>query len=90
MWMVLIGVLLIVLNLAGIGPVGNWTWTLGGDLWKFALPFGLAAIWWAWADMSGLNKRREIEKMEEKKRNRRNENLVSLGLSSRTRRKPRR
>lgn len=89
MFFVIVGVLLIVLNLAGIGPFGHWTWTLGGDLWKFALPFVLAVIWWAWADKSGLNKRREMEKMEQKKEDRRRENLVALGLDTRDRRKNR-
>jgi small Trp-rich protein len=86
---VIIGVVLIALNLAGIGPFANWTWTLGGDLWKFALPFVLAVLWWLWADRSGLNKRREMEKMEQKKRKRREENLEALGLDTRARRKSR-
>ena len=51
------------------------------------LPFVLGAIWWAWADFSGLNKRREMNKMEAKKRDRRKENLVSLGMDVRARRK---
>lgn len=87
MYFVIIGVALILLNLIGIGPVANWTWTLTGDLWKFALPFALAAIWWVWADVSGLNKRREMEKMEKKKRDRRKENLAALGMDTRARRK---
>ncbi|MBS0447012.1 MAG: TIGR04438 family Trp-rich protein [Proteobacteria bacterium] len=89
MLFVIVGVLLVVLNLAGIGPVGNWTWTLGGDLWKFALPFLLAIVWWWWADTSGLNKRREMEKMEDRKRKRREDNLQALGLETRGRRKGR-
>lgn len=87
MWFVILGVLLIVLNLLGIGPPANWTWNLFGDLWKFVLPFLMAIAWWAWADASGYNKRREIEKMEEKKQNRRKQNLESLGLDQRSRRK---
>ncbi len=87
MWFVILGVLLIVLNLLGIGPPANWTWDLFGDLWKFVLPFLMAIAWWAWADASGYNKRREIEKMEEKKQNRRKQNLESLGLDQRSRRK---
>ncbi|MGH8796641.1 MAG: TIGR04438 family Trp-rich protein [Caldimonas sp.] len=90
MLFVIAGVVLIVLNLAGIGPVGTWNWELTGDLWRFAAPFGLAAIWWVWADMSGLNKRREMEKMEQKKRDRRKENLVALGQEARDRHKRRR
>jgi small Trp-rich protein len=83
----IVGVLIILLNLLGIGPFGDWTWTLTGDLWKFCVPFGLAAAWWVWSDVSGLNKRREIERMEERKRNRRKDNLTALGLDTRARRK---
>ncbi|MDQ6680082.1 MAG: TIGR04438 family Trp-rich protein [Pseudomonadota bacterium] len=89
MWLILVGVVLIVMNLAGIGPVAAWNWQLSGDLWKFALPFILAAVWWAWADFSGINKRREMERMEVKKRNRRNENLANLGMDPKARRKTR-
>ena len=39
--------------------------------------------------MSGLNKRREMERMDQKKRDRRKENLVSLGMDTRARRKAR-
>ncbi len=86
MYLVLLGLVLIVLNLAGIGPVGQWNWEFTGDLWKFATPFVLAAVWWAWADASGLNKRREIEKMEAKRQARREQNLEALGMDKRARR----
>ena len=89
MFFVVIGVLLILLNLLGIGPVGEWTWTLGGDLWKFALPFVFAVVWWTWADSSGLTKRREMERMDEKKEARREKNMDALGLNTRSRRKRR-
>ena len=87
MFFVVVGVILILLNLLGIGPVGDWTWTLGGDLWKFALPFVFAVAWWAWADSSGLTKRREMERMDEKKEARREKNMDALGLNTRSRRK---
>lgn len=87
MFFVIVGVLIIASNLAGIGWFATWNWDFTGDLWKFCVPFVFAALWWAWADSSGLNKRREIEKMEARKHNRRKENLVALGLNSRARRK---
>ena len=43
--------------------------------------------WWIWSDKSGLNKRREIERMEKRKADRRKENLVSLGLDHRSRKR---
>jgi small Trp-rich protein len=87
MLFIVIGVVLIALNLAGVGVVGTWDWHVSGDLWKFFLPFVLATIWWIWSDKSGLNKRREMERMEKKKADRRKENLVSLGMDVRARRK---
>jgi small Trp-rich protein len=87
MLFVAVGVVLILLNVAGIGPVGNWNWEVFGDLWKFLTPFILAMAWWVWSDMSGLNKRREMERMEKKRKDRRAENLANLGLDTRARRK---
>ena len=89
MLFVIIGIVLIVLNVADIGPFGHWNWEFFGDLWKFTVPFILAVVWWVYSDVSGLNKRREMERMERKKRDRRKENLVSLGMDTRTRRKAR-
>ena len=86
---VIIGVILIALNLLGIGPVANWDWAFTGDLWKFCVPFVFAALWWIWADMSGLNKRREIERMEARKRDRRKGNLAELGFDEKARRRGR-
>ena len=87
MFFVIVGTLIILTNLAGIGPFAHWTWEISGDLWKICTPFVLAALWWLWADKSGLNKRREMAKMEERKHNRRKENLAALGLDTRARRK---
>ncbi len=84
---VIIGVILILLNLVGIGPFAAWNWDIFGDLWKFALPFLLAVAWWIWSDVSGLNKRREMDRMEKKKKDRRQENLEALGMDTRSRRK---
>jgi small Trp-rich protein len=87
MLFVLIGLALIALNLAGIGVFGTWNWQVFGDLWKFTLPFLLAVAWWGWSDVSGLNKRREMARMEKKKDDRRKENLAALGMDTRARRK---
>jgi small Trp-rich protein len=87
MWFVAVGVLLIMLNLFGIGPFADWTWNLTGDLWKFVLPFVFAVGWWAWSDSSGLTKRREMERMDRKKEERREKNMVALGMDTRARRK---
>ena len=87
MLFVIIGLVLIVLNLADIGPFGHWNWEFFGDLWKFCVPFVLAIIWWVYSDKSGLNKRREMQRMEDKKKARRESNLEALGMDTRSRRK---
>ena len=87
MLFVAIGVLLILLNVANIGPFGAWNWEVWGDLWKFVLPFLFAVAWWIYADKSGLNKRREMDRMERKKKDRRKDNLAALGMDTRARRK---
>jgi small Trp-rich protein len=86
MLFVIVGVLLIVLHFAGIGPMANWGWRLSEDLWKFCAPFVLAMIWWSWAEWSGYYKRREMERMEEKRKLRREENMEALGIDLRQRR----
>lgn len=89
MYFVLLGLLLIVCNLAGIGPMGQWEWD-SADIFKMIWPFGLAVIWWVWADQTGYNKRREIEKIENKKTERRVANLAALGMDKHGRKKKRR
>ena len=87
MLFVLIGIAVIALNLADIGPFAAWNWEFFGDLWKFCVPFAFAVAWWVWSDKSGLNKKREMARMEKKKSDRRKENLVSLGMDQRNRKR---
>lgn len=75
MWFIVIGVLLILLKLGDIGMVAAWAW------WVVLTPFGLALLWWAYADASGLTKRREMDKLEEKKLERRRKAMDALGVS---------
>jgi small Trp-rich protein len=90
MLFVVIGLVLIGLNVADVGPFGHWNWEFFGDLWKFCVPFVLAIVWWIYSDKSGLNKRREMERMEDKKKARRAQNLEALGMDTRARRKAQR
>jgi small Trp-rich protein len=71
---IIVGVLLIGLKLADIGPVAAWSW------WIVLAPFGLAAAWWAYADASGLTKRREMDKLEDRKVERRRKAMDALGI----------
>ncbi len=74
MWFIVVGVLLIALKLGDIGPTAVWSW------WVVLAPFGLAAVWWAYADSTGLTKKREMDKLEEKKLERRRRSMDALGI----------
>jgi len=76
---VIIGVLLVVMKVAGFGPVAEWSW------WLVLAPFPLAVAWWWYADSSGLTKKREIDKMEQRKDERRRRHIVHLGMQDRQR-----
>lgn len=82
MYLVVLGVCLLVMKFAGLGPVANWPW------WGVLLPFGGAMLWWWYADSSGLTKRREMEKMDARKEDRRRKNLDALGLNPKKPRRP--
>jgi small Trp-rich protein len=70
----ILGLVLVAMKWAEFGPVGQWSW------WAVLVPFGLATLWWAFADSIGLTQRRAMRKMEETKAERRTRNLVALGL----------
>ena len=80
MWFVVVGLLLILLKWLEFGPVASWSW------WLVLAPFPCAMVWWYWADVSGYTKRMEMEKMEQRKEERRKKNVVALGLQERKRR----
>lgn len=82
MWFVVIGVIMLVMNLAGIGPVGAWTWA--EDWWALLLPFGLAILWWLWADSSGWTQRKAMQKVDEKRDARREKQLDALGMGTKS------
>lgn len=71
-----LGLILLGMKAAEFGPVAAWSW------WIVLAPFGLAVLWWAFADGTGLTKRREIEKMEKRKVDRRQRDLEALGLTT--------
>jgi small Trp-rich protein len=75
MWFVGIGCLLLAMKLADFGFAATWSW-----LWILA-PFGLAMVWWAFADSSGLTMRRAMDKMDERKHERRRRHMEALGLN---------
>jgi small Trp-rich protein len=81
MWFIAIGVLGIVLKLAGFGIVEKLTWP-----WILS-PFALAVVWWAWSDSSGRTTRLAMDRLEQRKEARRQKQMVALGRDEPKRRK---
>ena len=69
-----IGLVLLLLKYLEIGPVAAWSW-----IWVLA-PFGLAAVWWAYADWSGYSKKKAMDRMDKRKQDRIDKQRVSMGL----------
>lgn len=74
MWFIALGVLLVALKLAEFGAVAGWSW------WVVLAPFGAAAAWWAYADSTGLTKKREMDKLQDKKVARKRKAMEALGI----------
>jgi len=73
---VLIGVLFIVLKLGGWAEFhkdGFWAWAI------VLSPFGLAVLWWAWSDKTGLTQRKAMDALDAKKAARREQLMEGLG-----------
>ena len=80
MYLLGLGIVLLLMKYVEYGPVAGWSW------WIVLAPFGLAAAWWAWADFSGYTKRKAMEKMDQKKRDRLDKQREKLGLKTSKRR----
>lgn len=80
MYFVVLGVLQLLMKVAEFGPVAGWSW------WVVFWPFAAAVVWWAWADLTGYTKRREMDKMDKRVAERREQNLIKLGMDKRGRR----
>ncbi|RZL98667.1 MAG: TIGR04438 family Trp-rich protein [Variovorax sp.] len=74
MWFLALGLLGLVLKFLEVGPVAGLSW------WILLIPFGLAALWWAYADASGYTKRRVIEREAVRKQARIDRQRADLGL----------
>jgi len=81
MWFVVVGCLLLAMKMSEFGFAADWSW-----MW-ILLPFGLAVVWWAFVDMTGITQRREMDKLEERKQERRRRHMDALGLNWRHQRR---
>jgi small Trp-rich protein len=72
-----LGVFLLLFKYLEIGPMANWSW------WIILAPFGLAMLWWAWADSTGYTKRKAMERENLRKAERIEKQKDALGLRPR-------
>lgn len=79
MYLLILGLGMMLLKYLEIGFVAELSW------WWVLTPFALAVAWWAWADASGYTKRKAMEKMDLKKKNRLEKQRESLGIKPRRR-----
>lgn len=77
MYLVLVGALLVVLKFGDVSPVVEWSW------WWVLSPFAGAVVWWTYSDMTGLTRKREMDKIEDRKDARRRKAFEALGLDPR-------
>ena len=69
-----LGIILLALKYLEIGPVAAWSW------WMVLAPFGLAVLWWSWADWSGYTKKKAVQRENERKQARLDKSREQLGL----------
>ncbi|WP_120967286.1 TIGR04438 family Trp-rich protein [Comamonas sp. lk] len=79
MYLLGLAILLSLLKVAEIGPVAAWSW------WVILGVYGAAAAWWAWADASGYTKRKAMDKMDQRKKERIERQKKELAPGSRRR-----
>lgn len=69
-----LGLVLAALKYLEIGPVAEWPW------WGVLVPFGLAVVWWAWADWSGYTKKKAVQRENDKRQARIDKSRAAMGL----------
>ena len=74
MYFLLLGIAALVMKYLEFGPVAAMPW------WIVLSPFGLAVVWWAWADGSGYTKRKEMDKMDKRKQDRLDRQREQMGM----------
>lgn len=74
MYFLLIGIAALAMKYLEFGPVASLPW------WAVLSPFGMAVVWWAWADSFGYSKRVEMDLMEKRKQDRLEKHRAQMGM----------
>jgi small Trp-rich protein len=80
MLFLVLGIVLLAMKYLEIEPVAAWGW-----IYVLA-PFGLAVVWWAWADWSGYTKRKVVQREDAKKQARIDKQRENIGLAPKRKR----
>ncbi len=81
MYLLGLGLVLLVMKYLEIGPVAAWAW------WLVLTPFGLAVLWWTWADSSGYTKRKAMEREDARRQARIDKNREAIGTLAKKKRR---
>jgi small Trp-rich protein len=81
MYLLGLGLIFLVMKYLEIGPVATWDW------WYVMAPFGLAVVWWAWADSSGYTKKKAMERENARRQVRIDSNHEALGTMPKKKRR---
>ena len=73
MWFVVIGVVLLGLKMAAVGPVALWSW------WWVPVPFVAALLWWQLADQLGWTLRAAERRDKQRQERRRAARAEAMG-----------
>lgn len=74
MYFLLLGIVAGALKYLEIGPFATLDW------WMVLSPFGMAVLWWWYADSSGYTKRKEMEKMDKRRDDRIEKSREAMGM----------
>lgn len=80
MLFLLLGIVLLVMWYAEIGPVAAWAW------YVVLAPFGLAVLWWWWADTTGYTKKKAMDRENARKKARIEKSREAMGIAPRKKR----
>lgn len=81
MYLLGLGIFLLIMKYLAVGPVADWSW------WVVMSPFGMAVVWWAWADHSGYTKKKSMDRENKRKQERIDRNRENMGTSTRKNRR---
>lgn len=76
-----LGLVFLSLKYFEFGPVALWDW------WVVMSPFGLAVLWWAWADTTGYTKKKVMERENARRQERIARHHEALGTSPKTKKR---